>query len=169
MLRAAPAGLGAFGIGDALDRERRLLGGARPLDQGFGGRLVGVEHVEARPVAGRSRRGRRCRNRGLPAPRGPSPRCARPARPSIFGERSLEDTIACCRPIKTRSPRSWLSERSSFSVLPSRRACDSEMPSNSTASAASAPAWRARATRSCSRSMSLPCLCQFLIGHFASR
>ena len=52
MLRAAPAGLGAFGIGDARDRERRLLGGARPLDQHLGAGLLGVEHVEARPVAG---------------------------------------------------------------------------------------------------------------------
>ena len=49
---------------------------------------------------------------------------------SIFGERSLLDTIACRLPISTRSPRSRPSERSSFSVLPSRRACDSEMPSN---------------------------------------
>src|SRR5262249_46290298 len=66
-------------------------------------------------------------------------------------------------PTSTRSPRSWLSERSSFSVLPSRRAWESETPSNSTASAASAPAFSARPTRSCSRSialsMSLFCVC----------
>src|SRR5437763_2729046 len=73
---------------------------------------------------------------------------------SIFGERSLDDTIACCLPTSTRSPRSWPSERSSFSVLPRRRACDSEVPSTSTASAASAPAFSALPMTSCSRSMS---------------
>ncbi len=50
--RAAPSGLGAFGIGDAGDGERCFLGGARPFDQDLGARLLGVEHVEARPVAG---------------------------------------------------------------------------------------------------------------------
>ncbi len=73
--------------------------------------------------------------------------------PSALGDRSLDDTIACCRPMKTRRPRSWPSERSSFSVLPRRRPCDSEVPSNSTASAASAPVRRARPIRSCSRSI----------------
>src|SRR5437660_69392 len=73
---------------------------------------------------------------------------------SIFGERSLEDTIACCLPTRTRSPRSWPSERSSFSVFPSRRACDSEVPSTSTASAASAPAFNALPMTSCNRSIS---------------
>ncbi len=50
--RSAPSGLGAFGIGDARDGERRFLGGARPLDQDLGAGLLRVEHVEARPVAG---------------------------------------------------------------------------------------------------------------------
>ena len=48
--RASPAGLGAVGIGDAFDRERGILGRPGALDQGLGARLVGIEHVEGRPV-----------------------------------------------------------------------------------------------------------------------
>ena len=50
--RAAPAGLGTFGIGHALDREGGLLGGARPFDQYLGSGLLRVEHVEGGPLAG---------------------------------------------------------------------------------------------------------------------
>src|SRR6516225_2381859 len=75
---------------------------------------------------------------------------------SASAERSVDDTTACCLPTNTLRPRSWPSERSSFSVLPRRRACDSEVPSNSTASAASAPARRARPIRSCSTSIAVP-------------
>ncbi len=35
-----------------VDRQRGLLGGAGALDQGLGARLLGIEHVEDRPVAG---------------------------------------------------------------------------------------------------------------------
>ena len=142
--RAAPAGLGPLGIGDALDRQRRLLGGARALDQHLGGWLLGVEHVERRPLVRDLGRDRRCRRYGSSGTARAIATVRSTSSASIFGERSLDDTIACCWPMKTRSPRSWLSERSSFSVLPRRRACDSEMPSNSTASAASAPAFLAR-------------------------
>src|SRR4029077_18046087 len=65
----------------------------------------------------------------------------------------------CCLPISTLRPRSWVSERSSFSVLPSRRVCESEVPAIAAASAASAPAFFAFAIRSCSRlRMSCPSL-----------
>ena len=56
-------------------------------------------------------------------------------------------------PTKTRRPRSLLSARSRCSVWPRRRATESEVPATSTASAASAPAARARPIRSASRSM----------------
>ena len=49
--RPAPARFGAFGIGDALDRERGFFRGARPLDQLFGAGLHRIHHVEARPAA----------------------------------------------------------------------------------------------------------------------
>ena len=41
-----------FGVGDPGHRERRFLGGAGAFDQDFGGRLLGVGHVERRPVMG---------------------------------------------------------------------------------------------------------------------
>ena len=71
-------------------------------------------------------------------------RRARPARPASGGEVSVDETIACRLPMNTRSPRSRPSARSSFSSLPSRCATLSAALSTSTASAASAPALRAR-------------------------
>ena len=71
------------------------------------------------------------------------------------GSMVVDDTIAACWPRNTRRPRSRPSERSTCSVLPRRRATDSEVPEISTASAASAPAARARAIRSASRSSEL--------------
>src|SRR5438132_607174 len=48
---AAPTGFGPFGIGHAMNRERGFFGGARPLDQHLDGGLLGIEHVEAGPLA----------------------------------------------------------------------------------------------------------------------
>ncbi len=42
----APARLGAFGVGDAADRERRFLGRLGARDQRLGGRLLGIASVE---------------------------------------------------------------------------------------------------------------------------
>ncbi len=49
---AAPARLGAFGIGDARHRQRRRLGRLGALDQGLGLGLVGIAGVEIGKRAG---------------------------------------------------------------------------------------------------------------------
>ena len=102
------------------------------------------------PIAGELAGVGETADRGPPARCAPSRRRARPVRSSIGGERSVVETIACRLPMKTRRPRSRLSARSSFSGLPSRCATLRAAPSTSTASAASAPALRARAIRSSS-------------------
>ena len=77
-------------------------------------------------------------------------RSASAAKP--FGSASVEETIAWRLPTKTRRPRSKPSDRSSCSILPSRRETESEASCTSSASAASAPARFAAATRSERRS-----------------
>ena len=70
------------------------------------------------------------------------------------GSGSVEETIAWRLPTKTRRPRSKPSARSSCSIRPRRRETDSEAFCTSSASAASAPARFAAATRSERRSRS---------------
>ncbi len=63
----------------------------------------------------------------------------------------LAETLATRLPTKTRSEKSSLSDASVDSTLPRRTATERERPRTTTASAASAPAFRARWTRSSAR------------------
>src|SRR5688572_24583986 len=69
-------------------------------------------------------------------------------RERVASDRSEAETVAWRRPMKTRSPRSRLSSRSTSSRAPLRTPTDREARWAVTASAASAPAFRAAETRS---------------------
>ena len=65
----------------------------------------------------------------------------------VRAEVSEAETTACLRPRKTRRPRSVPSDRSACSNACPRTSIDSEVPRIATASAASAPAFRATEIR----------------------
>ncbi len=150
-LVAREAGLRPFRIGHPGHRQCGLLGRGGAVGQCRHVGLGRIVQVQGRRY-GRRRRCRRGRNRDRPGPRAPSPRHARRAARSWPDRSLLEETIADFCPTNTRSPRSRPSDRSTCSVLPRRRWTESDVPLMNTASAASAPAARAWAMRSCSRS-----------------
>ena len=134
----AGAGAAAAGVGDALHRQRRLLGGKRILLQPLGRDFGGVEQVEVADGLGQA----------VPDRRGPGTgssgetfaiATARSASPS-GSDAAVAETLATRLPTKTRSEISSLSDDSVLSTLPSRTETPVERPRTATASAASAPA-----------------------------
>ncbi len=157
-LAARISGLRALGVGDPWHRQRSVLRRLTPAPATPRSKAPPDPQGPARrsPVAAPYRQ---VPHRDLPAPLAPLPPPSRPVPgnshdPSCWTTRSRP---AC--PGKPAAQGRWPSDRSTCSVLPRRRCTPSDVPRISTASAASAPAARARAIRSARRSSGS--------GHFA--